>query len=81
MGTNKITGMGDPIAAQDATTKNYVDMGLALKQNSLGFTPVDAAGDTMSGALAMGTNKITGMGDPKLPEPSSISMVNWASTA
>lgn len=25
MGTNKITGMGDPTAAQDATTKTYVD--------------------------------------------------------
>jgi len=25
MGTNKVTGMGDPTAAQDAATKNYVD--------------------------------------------------------
>jgi hypothetical protein len=29
MGNNKITGMADPSAAQDATTKAYVDAGLA----------------------------------------------------
>ena len=27
MGTNKITGLGDPTAAQDAATKNYVCSG------------------------------------------------------
>jgi len=31
---------------------------------ALGFTPLNKAGDTMSGALAMGTNKVTGVGDP-----------------
>jgi hypothetical protein len=29
MGTNKITGMGDPTAAQDAATKTYVDTAVA----------------------------------------------------
>lgn len=36
MGTNKITGLGDPTAAQDAATKNYVDAvatGLDVKQS------------------------------------------------
>ena len=56
MGTSKITGLGDPTAAQDAVTKNYVDTADALKLN--------LAGGTMSGAIAMGTNKITGAGDP-----------------
>ena len=56
MGTNKITGAGDPTSAQDVATKTYVD--------TVDATKVAKAGDTMSGALAMGTNKITGVGDP-----------------
>ena len=56
MGTNKITGLGNPTLAQDAATKTYVDTADALK--------LDLAGGTMSGAIAMGTNKITGLGNP-----------------
>ena len=56
MGTNKITGMGDPTANQDAATKVYVDTADATK--------LALAGGTMSGAIAMGTNKITGLGTP-----------------
>jgi hypothetical protein len=56
MGTNKITGLGNPTNAQDATTKTYVDAADALK--------VAKAGDTMSGNLAMGNNKVTGLGTP-----------------
>lgn len=56
MGTNKITGLGNPTANQDAATKAYVDTADALN--------LAKAGGTMSGAIAMGTNKITGMGDP-----------------
>jgi len=56
MGTSKITGLGDPTAAQDAATKTYVDTADALKLN--------LSGGTMSGAIAMGTNKITGLGTP-----------------
>ena len=56
MGTNKITGLGDPTANQDAATKTYVDTQDALK--------LSLTGGTMSGAIAMGTNKITGAGDP-----------------
>jgi len=60
MGTNKITGLGDPTGTQDAATKTYVDTADALK--------LDLAGGTMSGAIAMGTNKITGLGDPTLAQ-------------
>ena len=56
MGTNKITGLGNPTANQDAATKTYVDTADALN--------LAKAGGTMSGAIAMGTNKITGLGDP-----------------
>jgi hypothetical protein len=45
-----------PSNSTDATSKGYVDTADALKLNK--------AGDTMSGALAMGTNKITGLGTP-----------------
>jgi len=56
MGTNKITGAGDPTAAQDVSTKVYTD----TQRDSR----VAKSGDTMSGALAMGSNKITGLGTP-----------------
>ena len=45
-----------PTNTTDAARKDYVDTADALKVNK--------AGDTMSGALAMGTNKITGLGTP-----------------
>lgn len=53
-GTNPTTLAGYGIS--DAYTQAQVDSFLAAKLN--------LAGGTMSGALAMGTNKITGMGDP-----------------
>ena len=45
-----------PSNSTDAARKDYVDTADALKVNK--------SGDTMSGALAMGTNKITGLGTP-----------------
>ena len=51
MGTNKITGLGDPTANQDAATKVYTD--------TQRDTRLPLAGGTMTGAVSMGGNKIT----------------------
>ena len=51
MSTNKITGAGDPTAAQDVATKAYVDTQDATKLN--------LSGGTMTGAIDMGANKVT----------------------
>lgn len=51
-----VGGLGDPTANTDATTKLYVDDADALKLN--------LAGGTMSGAIAMGDNKVTGVATP-----------------
>lgn len=51
--SNRITTVADPLAASDAATKNYADNQDALK--------LALAGGTMSGVIAMGNNKITGL--------------------
>ena len=57
-GTNPTTIAGYGIT--DAYTTTQVDTALALKLN--------LTGGTMSGAIAMGANKITGMADPTNPQ-------------
>ena len=53
MGTNKITGLGDPTQAQDAATKNYVD------SLSVGVTEVDA--NSTKNGLTLTTTPATGI--------------------
>jgi len=60
MGTNKITGLGDPTANQDAATKVYVDTADATK--------LSLSGGTMTGTLAMGANKVTSTATPTVDD-------------
>jgi hypothetical protein len=51
MSTNKITGVGDPTAAQDVSSKAYTDTQDATK--------LSLSGGTMTGAIDMGSAKVT----------------------
>jgi len=63
----KIINVSDPTANQDATTKNYVDTEINNEETARiagDALKVSKSGDTMSGDLAMGGNKVTGLGAP-----------------
>ena len=53
MGTNKITGLGDPTSAQDAATKNYIDTAVLAPSNLTG--PITSSGAATSIASQTGT--------------------------
>ena len=53
MGTNKITGLGDPTSAQDAATKNYIDTVVLAPSNLTG--PITSVGNVTSIASQTGT--------------------------
>ena len=53
MGTNKITGLGDPTNAQDAATKNYIDTTVLAPSNLTG--PITSVGNVTSIASQTGT--------------------------
>jgi hypothetical protein len=53
MGTNKITGVGDPTNAQDVATKNYIDTAVLAPSNLTG--PITSSGAATSIASQTGT--------------------------
>jgi hypothetical protein len=53
MGTNKITGLGEPTSAQDAATKNYIDTVVLAPSNLTG--PITSVGNATSIASQTGT--------------------------
>lgn len=57
MNTHLIHNVVDPVAAQDAATKNYIDV-IVFNQ----FLPL--TGGTMQGIIDMGNHKITNLTDP-----------------
>ena len=63
----------------NATPKSYVDSGLAGKQNNLGFTPVNKAGDTNVGALSL-NGALTLPQNPQNPLEAATKLASWVQT-
>ena len=68
MGTNKITGLGDPTNAQDAATKNYIDTAVLAPSNLTGV--ITSVGNVTSTGAQTGTGSTFVMQDsPTLTTP------------
>jgi hypothetical protein len=68
MGTNKITGLGDPTNAQDAATKNYIDTAVIAPSNLTGV--ITSVGTVTSTGAQTGTGSTFVMQDsPTLTTP------------
>lgn len=51
-----------PTASLSAASKGYVDTGLATKQNTLGYTPANKAGDTFTGPVVLNADPSVALG-------------------
>jgi hypothetical protein len=68
MGTNKITGLGDPTNAQDAATKNYIDTAVLAPSNLTGV--ITSVGNVTSTGAQTGTgNTFVMQTSPTLTTP------------
>lgn len=65
MGDNKITSSYDPVEDADITNKKFVDDAIAAQHEVDANQFVDVSGDTMTGPLAMGAQKITSSYNPQ----------------
>lgn len=72
--TGALTLSADPVSNLQPATKQYVDTAdstlttAAAAAQSTANAALPKAGGTMSGAIAMGTNKITGLGNPTVAQ-------------
>ena len=69
MGDYRITSLATPSSDTDAANKDYVDTQVSsitpgISQSTADARYVQQSGDTMSGTLSMGGNKITNLGTP-----------------
>jgi hypothetical protein len=80
MGTNKITGLGDPTNAQDAATKNYIDTAVIAPGNLTG--PITSVGSATTVAAQTGTGSTFVMQTsptlttPNLGTPTAATLTN-----
>ena len=59
MGGNKVVSSAAPVSGDDLTNKDYVDTAIGTQHTADTEQFVDVSGDTMTGALDMGANKVT----------------------
>lgn len=65
MQNHKVTNVAAPTETADAANKGYVDTAISgLTDGTTAMPYVKKAGDTMTGALSMGNNKVTNVADP-----------------
>lgn len=83
MGTNKITGMGDPTNAQDAATKNYIDtiFGSTASAAASASAAATSASNAASSASAAASSASAASGSASSASASAISASSSAASA